>query len=173
MAKTKPVTIEALEAIRQEIASLKAKRESIASARCNEQDLSARVEQIVSGWAGQVDADALGQWIASPEHKASEDLMALATPMAPGQSKVAAIASYLMPEAVKASLMAAAKPWVDRGALPVTERAEAIATLELEQFGLEVEEEAIITRLEEAGVECYRRPDVDPAIVLGLHAFED
>lgn len=173
MAKQKQVTLESLEAVRQDIERLKRERDAIAGARCCESDLIARVDSIVQGWANQVDDACLGQTLASPTSRHSHDLMAEATPMLAGQSKVAAILSFLDPELVRARLLDAAKPWIDRGALPLADRAEAIAGLELEQFNAEIEEERIITLLEESGLEVFRRPDIDPAIVLGCHAFED
>lgn len=136
-------------------------------------DMKARVDSIMQGWASQVDDAALGTWIAAPAYKDEEDLIALATPMIAGKSKVAAILSFLDPELVRSRLLDVAKPWIDRGALPRADLAEAIAGLELEQFNAEIEEERIITLLEQTGLEVYRRPDIDPTIVLGCHAFED
>lgn len=55
---------------------------------------------------------------------------------------------------------------------PDAERAALIANIDMRIHDLEVEEESIIETAESVGIEIMRRPDCNPAIVLGLEVIE-
>lgn len=71
------------------------------------------------------------------------------------------------PESLRSIMKQSIVPYVG-GGITAEDRESRIAELEKQLYELEVEEEQLISKLEDDGVEIYRRHDIDPSIVLGV-----
>jgi hypothetical protein len=86
-----------------------------------------------------------------------------------GKEAVLAILARAAPDLLHAALAKAIEGQGQRGgAMPAAARHERIAALEQRLRELELLEEACILRAAGAGQELLRRPDANPAAVLGL-----
>jgi ribonuclease HI len=88
------------------------------------------------------------------------------------EALLATLAGDALADALGASVedeAAAAGGW----GLPAAERAERLAAIDAELFGLELDEEHAIERLEAEGVVILRRRDADPRAVLQLTPVAD
>lgn len=172
MRKNAKPSTETLEAIRAEIQAAKQRIERVRSSRLNPNDLPGVIDETIANWQRQFDGAALGKILSSPGASAG-DLLSLCASTTPGQNRISEILAFLAPELLKQRLTEIAQPWTDPGAELVGNRDSVIQEIELEMFALEIEEEKVIEALEDAGLEVFRRPDADPAIILNAVAFED
>lgn len=158
----------ALDAIRVKIASKQRELAELTASPLLPAEVENRVDSLIDHWQSVVDADWLGRLLAAPGHIDHDDDF-LATAAAGSTVKLPALLATIAPSELRAYLLRSAKPWAaGKAGLSQLERLEKQQAIEAELFALEVEEESIVSALEAAHITVYRRPDADPAIILGL-----
>lgn len=126
-------------------------------------EIEKTITSTVEKWASLVDAGWMGINLANSRHI---DATMLTTACAGEDDKITCLLAWLHGDELKAKLLDSALPFAAADGLTADQRAERIRDLEAEQHALEIAEEQIISGLESRGVEVFRRPDCDPAIVL-------
>ena len=161
------MSLKKLSEIRASIAETKSGLSRLQTASLPLADIEARVADTVAHWASKFDADYLGRAFASPGALVTPEDIELAC--AGEAAKSVIFAAWSDPEGLKAKLLAAARPYAaPKGAVAQDDRPAYQRKLESTLYDLETEEERLICQLESEGFDVFRRPDSDPAIVLGL-----
>ena len=153
-----------LQTIREQIADLKHSLESSKTAALPLSDVEASINATVDAWASKFDVDWLGRGFASPEAVMMPE--SFETACAGEAGKQAIILAWHDPAGLKQKLLAAARPYAASKGMATADRPAFIRKQEAKLFDLEVQEEKLVTELERDGLEVYRRPDADPAIIL-------
>lgn len=156
-----------LEQLRSKITSLQSEIRELRSMPLCPAECETRVDQVVETLSRQFDGDWLGRQIAGPGHIDMNSDPLFSTAAAGSPDKVAAMIAWLMPDVLRDHLLDAARPHAI-GELSEAGRQQGLAELASQLHETEVAEERLITELEASGQEVYRRPDVDPAVVLGV-----
>lgn len=160
MSKNLPKEIEA---IRSQIAQLKNELHQLRHAPIHPDDLPARVAEVVKTLAARVDEGTLGALVAASTPPGNQDDPLRAVCYVSDQPGI--LHAWINPADLTKKLTALARPHAT-GTVPMAERPQLQADLERRLFGLEVAEEKAICEAESAGIEVFRRADLDPAIVL-------
>ncbi len=155
-----------LQAIRTQIAELSGEIASIENAALTAGEIKDKVEGTVDRWRGLVDSGWLGLNLARPGREI--DFAMIESAVAGEPRKLVPLLAWLFGDQLKARLIESAAPFAEHGALPAAGRDDAIRELETKRRELEIEEERLVVTLEGQGVDITRRPDADPAIVLGI-----
>ncbi len=160
----KDVSLAGLESIRQQIAGIRQQIVEINGQTLTDAEIADAVNRTVDGWASRVDAGWIGINIANGR---TADPAMLVTACAGEADKITCLLAWLHGDAIKAKLLDAAMPFASDGET-TEQRAERVREMEGEVHQLEIEEEHMVCQLEARGIEVFRRPDADPAIVLGI-----
>lgn len=164
-------TLSQLAKIRETIALTEQELRAIDQASLPKEDAEDRVSALVQSLAARFDSDFVGRAIVSGKGAVSvTDLLVAAEVEVDPAEKMLIVAAWLHPENLKAKLMAAAQPYIASGknALPVAERPALARKLDQRLHDMAVEEEAMVRELEAQGHDVWRRPGVDPLVVLGV-----
>lgn len=149
--------------IRNAIFDVRSKIAEIEGQALTAAEIEKTITSTVEKWASLVDAGWLGINLANSRHI---DATMLTTACAGEEDKITCLLAWLHGDELKRRLIEAAMPFAAADGLTADQRAERIRELEAEQHRLEVDEERIVTGLEDRGIEVFRRPDADPAIIL-------
>ena len=152
--------------IRRQIGETKGRVADLETQTLTPPDVERVVKDRVAQWAAQVDSVYIGRSFATPGVPPDAGVFELAC--AGHDHKLGLLLAWLDPAALEKKLLALAKPYADRAAVPEGERKQLRRTLEGELYDLEMAEERLIVELEDAGVEVFRRSDADAAIVLAI-----
>jgi len=164
MKKAKNETsLAGLAEIRTRIYDTRQKITEIENQALTADEIQASVIKAVDWWAARVDHGWLGTNIANSRHI---DHNMLTAACAGEEDKVACLLAWLHGDELKAKLLASALPFAAESGMAADQRSERIRELEADLHRLEVDEERIVTGLEDRGIEVFRRPDADPAIIL-------
>ena len=158
------MSLKKLDEIRVQIADIKHSIESSKSVALPLSDVEASINATVDNWASRFDADWLGRCFVSPDAVMTPE--SFETACAGEEGKLAIITAWHDPAGLKAKLIAAARPYAASKGMATADRPAFIRKQEAQLFKLETEEEHLVCQLERDGLEVYRRPDADPAIVL-------
>lgn len=159
------MSLKKLAEIRAAIAETKSGLARLKTAALSLSDIEARVSDTVDAWASKFDAGYLGRAFASPGDLISPEDVDLAC--AGEAAKGAVFAAWADPDGLKQKLLDAARPYAAaKGAVAQDDRPAYARKLESTLYDLEVEEERLVTALEADGLDVFRRPDADPAIIL-------
>lgn len=126
-------------------------------------EIQASVNKTVDLWAARVDHGWIGINLANSRHV---DANMLTAACAGEEDKITCLLAWLHGDELKAKLLASALPFAAENGMTANQRDGKARELEAEQHALEIAEEQIVSGLESRGVEVFRRPDCDPAIVL-------
>jgi hypothetical protein len=165
------VSLSQLAKIRETIANTGQQLRLIDAAELPKEDAEDRVAALVHNLATKFDADFVGRAIVSGQGAISvSDILAAAETESDPAEKLLVTMAWLQPELLMAKLMSAAQPFFATGktALPIAERPALARKLDKRLHDLAVEEEAMVRELEAAGHDVWRRPEVDPLVVLGI-----
>ena len=160
------MSLKKLQEIRSQIADLKHSLETTKTAALPLADVEASINATVATWASKFDPDWLGRCFVSPEAIMTPE--SFETACAGEEGKLAIILAWHDPEGLKQKLIAAARPYAaGKGkGMSQQDRPAFIRKQEAQLFKLETEEEVLVCQLEADGLEVFRRPDADPAIIL-------
>jgi hypothetical protein len=159
------MSLKKLAEIRTQIAEVKSSLARLQTASLPMADIESRVSDTVDHWASKFDADYLGRNFASPSGIITPDEIERAC--AGEAAKGAIFAAWADPAGLKAKLIEAARPYAaGKDGVKQDDRPAYQRKMESTLYDLEVAEEALVTALEAEGIEIYRRPDADPAIIL-------
>ncbi len=148
--------------IRREIADLE--NQALTSA-----EVSANISATVDKWENLFESGHVGINVANLDFWGT-DLLAVATFGDTPVEKTISLLAWLNPDMLKQKLNEAAKPFASVGGLSREQRQDRIKALESEKHDIEVAEEEMVCQLESDGLEVFRRPDADPAIILSASA---
>lgn len=159
------MSLKKLAELRTQIAEIKSSLARLRSASLPMADIESRVSDTVDHWASKFDAHYLGRAFASPGEVVTPDEIERAC--AGEAAKAVIFAAWADPAGLKAKLLEAARPYAaGKDAVKQDDRPAYQRKMESTLYDLEVAEEALVSQLESEGLEVYRRPDSDPAIVL-------
>lgn len=164
-------TLSQLAKIRETIALTEGELRAVDQASLPKEDAEDRVAALVHSLAARFDADFVGRAICSGKGTVQPvDILVAAEVETDPAEKMLIVAAWLNPENLKAKLMASAAPYVVTGktALPIADRPAIARKLDQRLHDLAVEEEAMVRELEAQGHDVWRRPGVDPLVVLGV-----
>ena len=160
----KDVSLAGLESIRQQIVGIRQQIAEITGQPLTAAEIADAVNRTVDGWASRVDGGWIGINIANGR---AVDPAMLTTAAAGEEDKLTCLLAWLHGDTLKEKLLSASLPFASDG-MSLAARAERVREMEGEVHQLEIEEEAAVCALEARGLDVYRRPDADPAIVLGI-----
>lgn len=164
MSKNTDLTKE-IETIRAQIAQLKSELAALRVMPIHPDDLPQRVAKVVKTLAARVDENALGALLAASSPPGNQDDPLRLACFVSDQPGI--LHAWLDPAGLTKKLTALARPHAT-GAVPLAERPQRQADLERRLFKLEVEEERLIVQAESAGVEIFRRHDLDPLVFFSI-----
>ncbi|MGE0082451.1 MAG: hypothetical protein AB7U81_14260 [Thiohalomonadaceae bacterium] len=159
-----------LERVRSQIADLKARRDQVANARLPKAEVLARLNEFVDSEAAGFDA----AWhfvnpASSPDARMIDITGFEIGVSGEGHHRAAdagGLLCWLMGDVVKKRLAELVNAADFSDAVPADKRAGMLRDLDEQIHALEIQEEALITDADAAGIELARRADCDPAIVL-------
>lgn len=129
-------------------------------------DVAARVDAVIASLAERLDSDWLGQVLAGAEGPSDhEDVLEQACHHRPSMGVLLA---WLHPDLLRERLAELVAGHAT-GTVPLGQRHTEKQRFEKDLFAAEVREEEIIVQLEAEGVECLRRADADPSVILTAH----
>lgn len=164
--------------LREQIQQLKEEIEWVANAPVTRQEWKERVASWVDGMAAKAekaDNSLLSLRSANPQTVNRADLLNIETSVVQnaGASTVKSVEfsiapplTWLLGDAIKATLMTRVEAVDYVPGLPMAERPARLAQLKQDLRTLEEKEEALICEAEANRQPIYRRSDVDPAVVL-------
>ncbi|QXP90013.1 hypothetical protein [Methylococcus capsulatus] len=155
--------LKGIETVRAQIAQLKSELSALRVMPIHPDDLPARVAEVVKTLSARVDEATLGALVAASTPPGNQDdplRLACYVSDQPG-----ILHAWLNPTDLTKKLTALARPHAT-GTVPMAERPQLQADLERRLFEAETAEEALVVQAEAAGIEIFRRPDIDPSIVL-------
>lgn len=167
-----------IQKLREQIQQLKEEIEWVAEAPVTREEWKERVASWVDGMAANADRTSsalLSLRSANPRTVRDADLLAIQTSVAQvaGQTTVRSIdfsiaphLTWLLGDAIKASMLAKVEAMDYVPGLPLAERPARLAQLKQDLRALEEKEEALICEAEANHMPIYRRSDADPAVVL-------
>lgn len=161
MSKNTDLT-QKIETIRSQIAKLKNELHQLRYMPIHPDDVADRVTEVVKALASDLNESFLGDLVCAPQ--ADDDIFSRACYH---DNRGGVLHAWLDPAGLTKKLTALAGPHAV-GTIPLAERAAHQAALERRLFEMETAEEALVVQAESAGIEVYRRPDIDPAIVLSV-----
>lgn len=162
-------TLANLQKLRSKLLDIRREIADIENQALTNDEVSANISATVDKWASLFEAGHVGINIANLEFWGT-DLLAVATFGDTPVEKTISLLAWLNPDMLKQKLNEAAKPFVSVGGLTREQRQDRIKAMESEKHDIEVAEETMIVALEDEGVEVFRRPDADPAIILAASA---
>ena len=158
------MSLKKLAEIRVQIADLKHSLETSKTASLPLVDVEASINATVDTWASKFDADWLGRCFVSPEAIMTPESFVNACSGEEG--KLAIILAWHDSAGLKKKLIDAARPYAAGKGMAQQDRPAFLRKQEAQLFKLETEEEVLVCQLEADGLEVFRRPDADPAIIL-------
>ncbi|MRT21970.1 hypothetical protein FYM52_16685 [Comamonas sp. CAH-2] len=167
-----------IQKLREQIQQLKEEIEWVAEAPVTREEWKERVASWVDGMAAKADRTSsalLSLRSANPLTVRDADLLAIQASVAQvaGMTTVRSIdfsiaphLTWLLGDAIKASMLAKVEAMDYVPGLPLAERPARLAQLKQDLRALEEKEEALICEAEANHMPIYRRSDADPAVVL-------
>lgn len=147
--------------IRKRIEELQAEREHLDSAPVTEAEALQRVDDVVERLGARAREKLTGGSFFTPRGGQLDGLFYLTT--SPEE-----VTALFAPDTMRAALRAYV---VERAegldTLPLADRAKRLAEIDAAIFAAEIEEEGVIETSEDMGLPIARRPDANPAVVLG------
>jgi len=160
-----------IEKLRARIARIKAEEQRVDAATLDDTGIGRQVDQWVTKQVTIAEDKFFTQGFElahEPKYPGSSLWPGLREVLKHDPEVALAVTVYLNQEAVKERLFQAVK--AGAGDNQVADKASALQALRAERYQLECDEEAEICKLEEQGVEVFRRGDMDPRAILGLPA---
>lgn len=151
--------------IRDSISDIKAVIREVQTAPVTEAEAHERIENAIRAWGSLFDSSWIGMNLVEA-NGGTPDYLIMERAMV-GNVSPAVLLAAVAPEPLRLMMRDSIKPYVG-GGITAEERESRIAELEKQLYELEVEEEQLISKLEDDGVEIYRRHDIDPSIVLSV-----
>lgn len=155
--------------IRGEIDALQSRIAEIDSAALPVADVALRVAAFVADLGARFDVGHLGRAIVSADTFTVSDIRNAAFSNEPGETELV-IQAWLDPDRLTDRLLDAAAPFAEKKGTAMAERPALLRKLDDQLHDLLVAEEEMVVALEQQGIEVYRRPGIDPYIILGVAA---
>jgi hypothetical protein len=152
--------LQKIDTLRSQIAKLKNELHALKYMPIHPDDVSARVAEVVKELAAGLNERLLGDLVCAPQ--ADDDIFSRACYVS---DQPGILHAWIDPAGLTKKLTTLARPHAT-GTVPMAERPQLQADLERRLFEAETAEEALVVQAEAAGLEIFRRPDIDPAIVL-------
>lgn len=150
-----------VEAIRKRLAGLQSEREHIDEAPVTEAEALERVDRLIDMLAARAREKLTGGQFFTPRRGPIDGLFSVTT----SPEEVAVLFS---PDSMRAALHAYVAERADGlDTLPIAGRAKRLAEIDAAILAAETEEEGVIETSEDMGLPIARRPDANPAVVLG------
>ena len=167
------MSFEALQTVRAEIAEIKHSITQIENMALCEKDTLANIDESLAKLRSSFDLTHLGILTANGHTISQVDFMSAVN----DEHKAPALLATFAGDRMREMLIDAAKPFIDKKAIPVAQRGEKILALQQRLLDLEKEDERLFIDLEERGYGpasgLTRRPDADMAAVLLIEDEND
>lgn len=160
------MSFEQLQSVRAEIAEIKHSITQTENMALCEKDTLANIDESLAKLRSSFDIHHLGMTAANGYTIAPVDFLNAVI----GEEKIPALLATFAGDRMREMLIDAAKPFMDKKAIPVAQRGEKILALQQRLLELEKEDERLFIDLEERGYGpasgLTRRPDADMSAVL-------
>jgi hypothetical protein len=167
------MSFEQLQSVRSEIAEIKYSITQIENMALCEKDTLENIDESLTKLRSSFDIHHLGMTAANGFTIAPVDFLNAVI----GEEKTPALLATFAGDRMREMLIDAAKPFIDKKAIPVTQRGEKILALQQRLLDLEKEDERLFIDLEERGYGpasgLTRRPDADMSAVLLIEDEND
>lgn len=172
---TKPTAptdlLAAIDRVRADIEAARAELEDLAYAPTEATEAKKHASAAVSHMAQSFNLPALARAFTSPDRGThAPDTVFRHANVLDIRSEHAGLAllAVALPDALERAIHAEIDRVVGDSGVSAAERAKRVEELEQRLFKMETTEEALVVQAESAGIEAFRRPDCDPAAVLGI-----